>query len=65
MADGLYPWFRVAEGDDLEQGDIFEGFPVPLPGDKLVFNPAEPTTEASYACRFVAELRPGEGTRED
>jgi hypothetical protein len=31
-----YPWFGVIEGDDIEQGDIVEGFPVFLPPDDLV-----------------------------
>src|SRR6185295_7501089 len=31
-----YPWFGVIEGDDLEQGDIVENFPVFLPPDDLV-----------------------------
>ena len=30
MANGIpdYPWFGVIEGDDIEQGDIVENFPV-------------------------------------
>ncbi|MFW6171805.1 MAG: hypothetical protein ACODAD_15060 [Planctomycetota bacterium] len=27
----LYPWYRDVEGDDIEQGDIFESCPVYLP----------------------------------
>jgi hypothetical protein len=31
-----YPWFGVIDGDDMEQGDIVENFPVFLPPDDLV-----------------------------
>jgi len=30
-----YPWFSVVEGDDIEQGDILESFPVFLPPNDL------------------------------
>jgi hypothetical protein len=38
MANGIpvYPWFGVIDGDDIEQGDIVENFPVFLPPDDLV-----------------------------
>lgn len=38
MASGIpeYPWFGVIDGDDIEQGDIVENFPVFLPPDDLV-----------------------------
>jgi hypothetical protein len=38
-----YPWFDVANGDDLEQGDILEDCPIFLPPDDIV------VTEASRA----------------
>lgn len=30
-----YPWFGVVDGDEIEQGDIFEKCPVFLPPDEL------------------------------
>ncbi len=33
-----YPWFGVVEGDDIEQGDILEEFPIVVLPDKLVFD---------------------------
>jgi hypothetical protein len=40
MANGMpdYPWFGVIEGDDIEQGDIVENFPVFLPPDDLMID---------------------------
>src|SRR5262249_54197812 len=35
MADPAYPWYRAVRGDDIEQGDLFEGFPVFLPPEDL------------------------------
>lgn len=35
MDDDKYPWFGVVTGDDIEQGDIFEGCPVFIPLDGL------------------------------
>ena len=42
-----YPWFSVVEGDDLEQGDIFENCPVFVPPDDL-----SPTADtAEFDCQ--------------
>ena len=32
-----YPWYEVAEGEELEQGDILQGFPVVSPRPDLSF----------------------------
>jgi hypothetical protein len=39
-----YPWFTTVDGDDLEQGDIFEDCPVFFPPSDLVPTTAGPTT---------------------
>lgn len=71
MASGIpdYPWFGVIEGDDIEQGDIVENFPVFLPPDDLVVDaggkPSSTTQmERAGPHRDVAELRLGEGPGE-
>jgi hypothetical protein len=33
-----YPWFAAIEGDDIEQGDIFEEFPIVVLPNNLVFD---------------------------
>ena len=35
-----YPWFELASGDDLEQGDILDDCPVFLPPDELAEEPS-------------------------
>jgi hypothetical protein len=51
MTSPSYPWFGLTAGDDLEQGDILESFPVFLPPDDL-----EDWDDASSAF-FSAEER--------
>lgn len=36
-----YPWYRLVDGDDLEQGDILEDFPVFSPPVGLTLNSLE------------------------
>ena len=39
-----YPWYALLDGDDLEQGDIFEACPVFSPPDDLAMEPATEST---------------------
>lgn len=47
-----YPWFYVIEGDDIEQGDILEDFPVFVPPDDLIVNVAERPSSAIFKWRI-------------
>ena len=38
-----YPWFAIAEGDDLEQGDILESCPVFFPPEDLALTAERPS----------------------
>ena len=46
-----YPWFDLIDGDEIEQGDIIENFPVFLPPDDLVVGPASQTASVSFAWK--------------
>ena len=37
-----YPWYTVASGDEIEQGDILEACPVFVPPDELANRSVEP-----------------------
>jgi hypothetical protein len=39
-----YPWFSVASGDEVEQGDILENCPVFLPPEDIAVTSGEPAT---------------------
>jgi hypothetical protein len=43
-----YPWFATVDGDDLEQGDIFEDCPIFLPPSDLVPTAAGPTAKFTW-----------------
>jgi len=43
-----YPWFGVAEGDEIEQGDILEGCPVFLPPKDLAVSAVTNETKANF-----------------
>jgi len=47
MTSSTYPWYQVVQGDDIEQGDIFEACPIFLPPEGLSgVRPAE----ANFRC---------------
>lgn len=46
-----YPWYAVASGDDIEQGDIFEDCPIFLPPADLNLQP-DPTHGAQAQFRW-------------
>ena len=35
IEEHAYPWYGIAQGDDLQQGDIFEMCPVFIPGEEV------------------------------
>lgn len=41
ILDPSYPWYRLVNGDELEQGDILENCPVFLPPSNLALNSLE------------------------
>lgn len=43
-----YAWFGVVDGDDIEQGDIFEQCPVFLPPDELVLTAEGKPAKAEF-----------------
>jgi hypothetical protein len=43
-----YPWFGVIEGDEIEQGDIFECCPIFLPPEELVLKAGEKPISATF-----------------
>jgi hypothetical protein len=43
-----YPWFSVTDGDELEQGDIFEDCPVFLPPDNLAVTATEKAATVTF-----------------
>ena len=46
-----YPWFGVAEGDEIEQGDILEGCPVFLPPKDLAVSGVKNEAKANFIWR--------------
>lgn len=52
-----YPWFGVASGDEVEQGDIFENCPVFLPPEDITVTSGQPSTgEFTWQDRDVIVL---------
>ena len=52
-----YPWFAVASGDEVEQGDILENCPVFFPPDDIVVASGQPfTAELTVEDRDVIVL---------
>ena len=45
-----YPWYTVAVGDDLEQGDILEDCPVFVPPDELANHSVESESQVPFLC---------------
>jgi hypothetical protein len=43
MTTPEYPWYRLVEGDDIEQGDVFEACPAFVPPEDIGDEPADAT----------------------
>lgn len=41
VSEKTYPWYCLAKGDELQQGDILEGCPIFLPPSNLTLNSLE------------------------
>ena len=46
-----YPWYIVASGDELEQGDILENCPVFGPPDELAIHSVAPGSQVTFSCK--------------
>src|SRR5438874_2852767 len=44
MNTPTYPWYQVFQGDDIEQGDVFEACPVFLPSEDFAEGPLSSAT---------------------
>lgn len=51
-----YPWFGVVNGDQIEQGDIFEDCPVFLPPDDINLTAEKPAAEFKWEDRDLIIL---------
>jgi hypothetical protein len=51
-----YPWFGVVNGDQIEQGDIFENCPVFLPPDEINLAAEKPAAEFKWEDRDLIVL---------
>lgn len=44
-----YPWFGIVEGDEIEQGDIFEDCPIFLPPQDLKVSDTQPQRDVPFS----------------
>ena len=48
-----YPWYTIASGGELEQGDILEACPVFVPPDELANHSVEPESQIPFPCQHT------------
>ena len=48
-----YPWYTIASGDEIVQGDILENFPVFTPPDELAIDSEEFKGSVPFTCEHT------------
>ena len=49
----VYPWYSIASGDEIVQGDILENFPVFIPPDELAIGSEEFKRSVPFGCEHM------------